>query len=76
LFRIDDSIRKVQSEKLAKLRAKRNNEAVAKHLSAVKTAARENTNLMPPVIEAVENFATLGEIAGALREVYGEYQGV
>ena len=76
LFRIDDSIRKVQSEKLAALKAKRNNNEVTQCLNKIKTAARENTNLMPLVINAVENFATLGEIAGALREVYGEYHGV
>ena len=75
LLRIDDSIRKVQSEKLAKLRAQRNNELVNKYLILIKETARSDKNLMPSVIDAVENYATLGEIAGALREVYGEYHG-
>ncbi len=75
LLRIDDSIRKVQSEKLVKLRANRNNDEVNQCLIKIKTAAREDKNLMPFVIEGVENYATLGEIAGALREVYGEYHG-
>jgi methylmalonyl-CoA mutase N-terminal domain/subunit len=75
LLHVDDSIRKIQSEKLAALRAKRNGNLVNDSLSKIKTTARENRNLMPVVIEAVENLATLGEIAGALREIYGEYRG-
>jgi methylmalonyl-CoA mutase N-terminal domain/subunit len=75
LLRIDDSIRKVQSEKLAKLRAKRNNEAVKASLKNIKQASMDDKNIMPFVIEAVENYATLGEIADSLREIYGEYQG-
>lgn len=75
LLRIDDSIRKVQSEKLSRLRARRNKDEVALALNNIRQAAREDKNLMPPVIQAIESLATLGEIADALREVYGEYQG-
>ena len=75
LLRIDDSIRKIQSDKLAKLRAKRDNEKVKESLKNIKAASREEKNIMPFVIEAVENYATLGEIADSLREIYGEYQG-
>ena len=75
LLRIDDSIRVVQSEKLAKLRAKRNNEKVDAALAAVRDAATTDKNIMPFVIAAVEEYATLGEIADTLRGVYGEYQG-
>jgi methylmalonyl-CoA mutase N-terminal domain/subunit len=75
LLRIDDSIRKVQSEKLAKLRAERNNENVATALANIQTAATSDKNIMPYVIEAVEQYATLGEIADSLRKLYGEYQG-
>lgn len=75
LLRIDDSIRVVQSEKLAKLRAKRNNERVDAALAAVRDAATTDKNIMPYVIAAVEEYATLGEIADTLRGVYGEYQG-
>lgn len=74
-MRIDDSIRKVQSEKLAKLRSTRNNDAVKKSLSDLKTAVVEERNIMPYVITAVEQYATLGEIADVLRSVYGEFQG-
>jgi methylmalonyl-CoA mutase N-terminal domain/subunit len=75
LLRVDDSIRKLQADKLVKLRAKRNKEHVIACLKNIKNAAREDKNLMPFVIEAVENYATLGEIADALREIYGEYHG-
>ena len=75
LLRIDDSIRVVQSEKLAKLRAKRNNDKVDAALAAVRDAATTDKNIMPYVIAAVEEYATLGEIADTLRSVYGEYQG-
>ncbi|MCW5907913.1 MAG: methylmalonyl-CoA mutase [Chitinophagales bacterium] len=75
LLRIDDSIRKVQTEKLAVLRAKRNNKKVEECLSRIKQTSLEEKNIMPAVIEAVENYATLGEIADTLRGVYGEYQG-
>jgi methylmalonyl-CoA mutase, N-terminal domain len=74
-MRIDDSIRKVQSEKLVKLRARRNSEKVNQLLATLKQSAREDKNLVPVVIEAVENLATLGEIADSLRQVYGEYKG-
>lgn len=75
LLRIDDSIRKVQSDKLEKLRSKRNNDLVKSSLSDLKTATIEDRNIMPYVITAVENYCTLGEVADTLRAVYGEFQG-
>jgi hypothetical protein len=75
VFKIDDSIRKIQSDKLAKLRANRNQSLVDTHINSIKEAAKNDTNIMPHVIEAVECKATLGEIANALREVYGEFIG-
>ena len=74
-FRIDDSIRIQQSEKLAKLRTERNNEAVNACLAGIKQKALTTENLMPAVIEAVENLCTLGEISDTLRGVWGEYRG-
>ncbi len=74
LLRIDDRIRKLQSEKLAALRATRNHVEVENCLTAVASAAKVTTNLMPPVIEAIEKKCTLGEIADTLRNVYGEYK--
>jgi methylmalonyl-CoA mutase N-terminal domain/subunit len=75
VFRIDDSIRTVQSQKLADLRSRRDNKDVKTKLAAVRDAALDGTNLMPVVIEAVEALATLGEIADELRGVFGEFEG-
>lgn len=76
VFRIDDSIRRVQSDKLASLRARRDNEKAHALLAALEARARTTENLMPLVVEAVENFCTLGEIADSLRKVWGEYRGI
>ncbi len=73
-FKIDDSIRDLQSGRLAALRAGRDALATAKSLQQIESAAKEGTNLMPVVIEAVENKCTLGEIADVLRGVFGEYK--
>lgn len=73
-FKIDDSIRLLQSERLRQLRTKRSAQQVESCLGKIANAAKEGTNLMPPVIEAVENYCTLGEIADVLRKVFGEYK--
>ena len=74
LLKIDDSIRKVQADKLAALRAKRDAAKAQSCLDAISKAAKDGTNLMPVVIEAVENFCTLGEISDTLRKEFGEYR--
>ncbi len=72
-FHIDEHIRQVQIEKLRKLKQNRDANAVRALLNKIHDAAINNTNLMPPVIEAVENYCTLGEIADELRKIFGEY---
>lgn len=74
LMKIDDSIRQIQTDKLAKLKAERNSADVQQCLAAIDAAAKDVTNLMPLVISAVEAKCTLGEIADVLRNVYGEYK--
>lgn len=74
LLKIDDSIRQIQTDKINKLKAERNNAAVQQCLAAIDAAAKDGTNLMPLVISAVEAKCTLGEIADVLRSVYGEYR--
>jgi methylmalonyl-CoA mutase, N-terminal domain len=74
-FKIDDSIRQVQSERLAKLKASRNATKATTKLKAIEQAAQIGTNLMPVVIEAVEAYCTLGEVADVLRKEFGEYAG-
>ncbi|RYZ26226.1 MAG: methylmalonyl-CoA mutase, partial [Sphingobacteriales bacterium] len=75
VFRIDDSIRVMQSEKLKHLRERRNAEKAAACLQLIREKAGTSENLMPYVIDAVENLCTLGEISDTLRGVWGEYQG-
>ena len=73
-FKIDDSIRQVQAEKLRVLRNKRNPGKCDTILQELNDKASNGDNIMPVVIEAVENYCTLGEIADTLREVFGEYK--
>ncbi len=73
VFKIDDSIRTLQINKINALKASRDNQKVADTLNRLETAAKGSENLMPIIIEAVEEYATLGEIANTLRKVFGEY---
>lgn len=63
-----------QIERLNKVRAERDGNAVAKRLSAVRAAALSGENVMPAVLDAVESYATVGEICTTLKEVFGSYQ--
>jgi methylmalonyl-CoA mutase, N-terminal domain len=74
VFRIDDSIRQLQTEKIELLKRKRNPAKVDRLLQMLNDCAAGDDNLMPVVLEAVENHVTLGEIADTLREVFGEYK--
>jgi len=73
-FKIDDTIRNIQSAKIATLKENRNPEKVTESLKAITIAASSTQNIMPLVISAVENHCTLGEIADCLRDVFGEYK--
>lgn len=73
-FKINDNIRQIQLDKLNLLKERRNNSTVTACLARIKLTAKGNENLMPAVINAVENYCTLGEIADSLRKVYGEFK--
>ena len=73
-FSIDDSIREVQIQKIRTLKASRNNEKVKECIQSIESAAKDGRNLMPLIIDAAENLTTLGEIADAMRRVFGEYE--
>ncbi|RCH55035.1 methylmalonyl-CoA mutase [Mucilaginibacter hurinus] len=73
VFRVDDSIRAMQIEKIARLKSTRNQAEVSVALEQLKEAARGKDNLMPYILTAVEKYATLGEIANTMRAVFGEY---
>ena len=71
---IDDTVEEKQVERLAALRRRRDAGAVERALEAVRYAAGSDANLMPAILEAVHAYATVGEICGAMRDVFGEYQ--
>jgi methylmalonyl-CoA mutase, N-terminal domain len=74
LLHVDPAVGERQAARLQELGRRRNAEAVAAALSRLKTAAQGKDNVMPPILEAVEAYATLGEICGVMREVFGEYE--
>ncbi|MHA2621226.1 MAG: acyl-CoA mutase large subunit family protein [bacterium JZ-2024 1] len=73
-LKIPESVQEQQAKRLAHLRRRRDNRTTVNALKAVTGAARKNVNMMPSILDAVKSYATLGEIVGALKEVYGEYR--
>jgi len=74
LLRVDREGEKQQIDNLAALRRRRDNRDVAEKLRSLEQAARGDENLMPHLLEAAKAYATLGEMMGVFREVFGEYQ--
>ncbi len=73
-LKIDPKIESEQRERLAALRASRDAALADSLLNRLEEAARGDENMMPIIIECVENKLTLGEICGRLRKVWGEYR--
>ncbi|HZK71224.1 MAG TPA: methylmalonyl-CoA mutase family protein [Clostridia bacterium] len=74
LLKVDPLVGEMQKQKLVELKAKRNNDLVVEKLEALKLACKGTANVMPSILEAVKEYATLGEMCGVMREVFGEYQ--
>jgi methylmalonyl-CoA mutase N-terminal domain/subunit len=74
ILRIKPEVEQYQKEKLARVKKERNNTKVKETLAALKKAAQGTENVVPPILEAVKVYATLGEISDTLREVFGEYK--
>jgi methylmalonyl-CoA mutase N-terminal domain/subunit len=74
LLEVDEAVEKKQIERLKKLKQERDNMKVNEVLEKVRQVARTNENIMPILVEAVEAYATVGEISDALRDVFGEYR--
>lgn len=74
IFKVDDSIRLLQIQKLSALKQSRNPAKCDQLLQLLNDKATSGENIMPVVVEAVENKCTLGEIADTFREVFGEYK--
>jgi methylmalonyl-CoA mutase N-terminal domain/subunit len=73
-LQVDPTIEEGQRARLAALRARREAGRTSELLTRLETAARGSENLLPLLVECVENDLTLGEICGVLRQAWGEYQ--
>ena len=75
IFRPDDSARDQVLDDLDAIRKERDDSAVRASLGAIERAAKDGTNLMHPILEAVDRYATLGEVCGLLEGLFGKYRG-
>ncbi len=74
LLKLDPEVAQRQLSKLQKVKEDRDSEKVQVSLDNLKKAAQGSANLMPFIVDAVRCYATLGEMCGVLREIYGEYE--
>jgi methylmalonyl-CoA mutase, N-terminal domain len=74
LLKIDETVARAQAERLRAVKAERSAARVAETLAGVEKACRDGGNVVPPVIEAVKAYATLGEICDVFRAVWGQYR--
>jgi len=74
LLKIEERVAHEQADRLNRLRAERDRARVEELLEKLRKAAQGTENLMPRILDAARAYATLGEIAGVLREVFGEYR--
>jgi methylmalonyl-CoA mutase N-terminal domain/subunit len=74
ILKIDEEVDRNQRERLGEIMSRRNNKAVKSGLEKIAGAARDGKNLMPHIINAVREYATVGEISDVFREVYGVYR--
>jgi len=74
LLKVDPAVGELQRARITELKASRDEAQVQACLHAVRSACEGSDNVMPPILNAVRAYATLGEICGVMREVFGEYQ--
>ncbi len=74
LLHIDDEVARRQVERLKALKARRDGAAVARRLEEIRRACRDGSNLFPPVLAAVKDYVTLGEISDVFREEFGVHR--
>ncbi|NUM82011.1 methylmalonyl-CoA mutase [bacterium] len=74
ILTIDTSLEMLQRQRIKALRQRRDQTKVNAALQKLQNAAQSNDNVLPLILECVENYATLGEIADTMRKVFGEYQ--
>ncbi|MFW9823173.1 MAG: methylmalonyl-CoA mutase family protein, partial [Candidatus Thorarchaeota archaeon] len=73
LLKIDEEVAKEQAKTLNFIKVERNNTVVNEKLEQLKVAANGTENLMPYIMDAVRDYASIGEIINALKEVFGTY---
>ncbi len=74
ILSVDPESERAQVERLAAFKTNRDQELTDRRLHELQEAARGNANLLPPIRQALKDSASVGEVCGALREVFGEYQ--
>jgi len=74
LLKVDPQVGEMQKERLEKLKEKRDNKAVKENLENLRKACKTDENVMPHIISAVKEYATLGEICDVMRDIFGEYE--
>jgi len=74
ILKVNPAVEQKQRARIERIRAERNQNSAGKAIARVEQVARDGANLMPPIIDAVRAYATLGEIADAMRRVFGEYK--
>ncbi len=75
ILKISDEIEQKQIAKLQEVRMKRDNNRVKQSLDKLRDVANSEENLMPYIIDAVKEYASIGEISQVLREIFGDYKG-
>ncbi|HTR63178.1 MAG TPA: methylmalonyl-CoA mutase family protein [Candidatus Binataceae bacterium] len=76
ILKVNPDLEQKQKRAVAKVRAERDSAKASKALEKVEAAARDGSNVMPPIVDAVRAWCTLGEISDAMRKVFGEYKPV
>lgn len=74
LLRVDPAVGERQKKKIEELKANRDNDKVTKKLEILREICKSEENIMPAILDAVMEYATLGEICGVMREEFGEYK--
>jgi methylmalonyl-CoA mutase N-terminal domain/subunit len=74
VFYPNEAVEREQAAALARIRAERDNAAVGAALDALRRAAQGSENVLYPLRAALKQLATVGEVCGVLREVWGEYR--
>jgi methylmalonyl-CoA mutase N-terminal domain/subunit len=75
VLKVDPESERRQLERLGRFKAERDQAAVEKRLEALREVAQGDGNLLYPIRDALRDRASIGEVCGAMRDVFGEYRG-